>query len=421
MNVSRSEAPLTFKLLRTMLHVQVSTLYELTERTLRSKIGSERSFAASAANSVGLTSIFQRAVGIMTPSRLQELIGLFPSRRIAVVGDFFLDKYLDTDPSLAETSVETGKRANQVVAVRCSPGAAGTVVNNLAALGLAALGTADLGEGRLFAVGAIGDDGEAYELRRGLEQLGCRTDGLLPFDSLMTPTYLKPRDRTRPGLAGEFERYDTKNRLPTPQNVVDRVIDALDDLLPDVDAVIIADQVEADDCGIITAQMRDVLSDRAGRHPAVIFWADSRTHIRLFRGVTIKPNQFEAVGHTDPEPGDIVNPDVLSDAVGKLRTQNNAPLCVTLGEQGILVSDPELTAVPGVRLEGPLDPTGAGDSVTAGAVLALASGATLAEAALVGNLVASLTVQQLGTTGTATPQQLVERLELWRAQHEQPE
>ena len=80
------------------------------------------------------------------------------------------------------------------------------------------------------------------------------------------------------------------------------------------------------------------------------------------------------------------------------------------------MSDPEPTLVPGVRVEGPIDSTGAGDSATAGAVLALAAGATCPEAALVGNLVASITVQQLATTGTAQPDELPPRLALWARQ-----
>ena len=68
----------------------------------------------------------------MTCERLAELLAAFPSLRVAVVGDFFLDEYLDVDPALAEVSVETGKTAHQVVGVRHSPGAAGTVVANLA-------------------------------------------------------------------------------------------------------------------------------------------------------------------------------------------------------------------------------------------------------------------------------------------------
>jgi len=344
----------------------------------------------------------------MTPERLQEMIEQFPTRRVAVVGDFFLDKYLDTAPELAETSVETGKRAHQVVQIRRSPGAAGTAVNNLAALKA----------GTLHAIGATGDDGEGYDLRQALEQRGCRTDGLLQFPSFMTPTYLKPRDHAIPGLAGEHERYDTKNRKKTAEEIIGKVLESLDAVLPDVDAVIVADQVEEDDCGIVTSSLRQALSDRARSHPNVIFWADSRAHVHSFRNMIIKPNEFEALGHAHPVPGEEIALADLKAALPQLRAENGAPVCVTRGEFGILVSDPEVTSVPGVKLDGPVDPTGAGDSVTAGAVLALAVGATLPESALVGILTASITVQQLATTGTASPEELLERFDVWRAQNQ---
>jgi len=72
--------------------------------------------------------------------------------------------------------------------------------------------------------------------------------------------------------------------------------------------------------------------------------------------------------------------------------------------------------VPGYRVSGPIDIVGAGDSVTAGTVMALCAGATLSEAALVGNLVASITIQQIGATGTATSQQLRDRLTAYNRQ-----
>jgi bifunctional ADP-heptose synthase (sugar kinase/adenylyltransferase) len=343
----------------------------------------------------------------LKPERLEELLARFPSRRIAVFGDFFLDKYLEVDPRIAETSVETGKRANQVVWIRKSPGAAGTVVNNLAALGT----------GALHALGATGDDGEAYELRQGLAAQRCSTDGLLPFDFLNTPTYLKPRDVTDPSLSGEHERYDTKNRRPTADNVAAQLLARLDAILPWVDALIIADQVTEADCGVVTGAVRTALADRAKSHPKVVFWADSRAHIRRFRNVFIKANQFEAVGHDSPRPDEVIPVDRLRAAIPALRSEIGAPVCVTRGAAGMIVSDPEVTLIPGVKLTGPTDPTGAGDSATAGAVLALCSGATLPEAALMGCLVASITVQQLATTGTATPKEVIERLALWREQN----
>ncbi|OHB83070.1 MAG: carbohydrate kinase [Planctomycetes bacterium RBG_16_64_12] len=339
----------------------------------------------------------------MSPDRLAELLSHFPRLRIAVIGDFFLDKYLDVDPSLAGVSLETGKTAHQVVSVRRSPGAAGTVVSNLAALGA----------GTLHAIGFTGDDGESYELRTGLKTLGCGTDHLHCDARRMTPTYLKPRDTTDPSLAGEHSRYDTKNRAPTSAATQEKILQSLDALLGRLDAVIAADQVEEEECGVITSRIRQALADRAERFPSVVFWADSRRRIRQFRGVITKPNQFEAVGRENPPPDATVGFEELGDALGRLRRETGAPICATRGAGGMVVSDPEPTHVPGVRVEGPIDPTGAGDSVTAGAVLALAAGAALPEAALVGNLVASITIQQLATTGTARPDQLPDRLEMW--------
>jgi bifunctional ADP-heptose synthase (sugar kinase/adenylyltransferase) len=344
----------------------------------------------------------------MTPERLAQLIGRFSRLRIAVLGDFFLDKYIDVEPTLAETSLETGKTAHQVVAVRHSPGAAGTVVCNLAALGV----------GVLHAVGFTGDDGEAYELRKDLAALGCRIDYLACDPQRATPTYLKPRDVGNASLDGEHSRYDTKNRTPTSEGTIEKIVAALDALLPELDAVISLDQVEEEGCGVVTPAVVDALAARARRCPKVIFWADSRRRIKRFRNVIIKPNQFEAVGIESPLPGQQVDERQLCEAVRQLRGTMGAPICATCGPEGMLVSDPELTRVSGVRVEGPIDSTGAGDSATAGAVSALAAGGDLTEAALLGNLVASITVQQLATTGTARPEQLSARLAMWQAQRD---
>jgi bifunctional ADP-heptose synthase (sugar kinase/adenylyltransferase) len=345
---------------------------------------------------------------MMTPERLDELIARFGECRIAVVGDFFLDKYLDTLPSLVEHSVESGQAAHQVTGIRTSAGVAGTVVNNLAALGA----------GGLLAIGAVGADGEAWDLRRCLESIGCRADHLHAFDNLMTPTYLKPRDHTDPSLAGEHERYDTKNRTAMPEEVSGAVIASLESVLAEggVEAVIVADQVEQEDRGVVTGAVREALSRLAGEFPGVIFWVDSRIRIDRFRGLVIKPNQFEAVGREFPRPGERVEMDEVAAALGLLCEKTGAEVVVTLGERGMLVSDPEPQHVPGVELSGELDTTGAGDSATAGCVLGLAAGGTLVEAALVGNLVASITVQQLAQTGTASQRQLRDRLGDWLRQ-----
>ncbi|MCS7239452.1 MAG: PfkB family carbohydrate kinase [Thermoguttaceae bacterium] len=343
------------------------------------------------------------------PERLEELLEKFPRARVAVVGDFFLDKYFEVDPGLEERSLETGKPAHQVVRVRHSPGAAGTVVCNLVALDA----------GQVIPVGFVGDDGEGYELRQDLERLGCPLEYLPVTEELRTPTYLKPRDITDPTLAGEHSRYDLKNRRGIPAELEAKIISFVDKLVASgINAVIVADQVEESFHGVITPRLREVLSDLARKYPATVFWADSRRYIRQFRHVIIKPNYREAFGLDQPPDFSAGMAREWAEKVDQMRQQAGAPVVVTCGEKGMLVTDPERTWIPAVRLSGPVDPTGAGDSATAGAVLALASGASLPEAALVGTLVASITVEQLGTTGTASRRELLPRLEVWRSQQQ---
>ncbi len=344
----------------------------------------------------------------MKTERLRELTGGFSACRIAVLGDYFLDKYLDVDPRLAEISLETGRTAHQVVSVRCAPGAAGTVVNNLAALGA----------GEVHTLGFIGDDGEGYELRRALQKLGCNIDGLLTLPGRFTPTYLKPRSCLAGGLSGEHERYDTKNRAETPPAARDQMLRRLESILSGLDAVIVQDQVEEPECGVVTAHVRERLAGWAERNPGKIFWADSRRRVGLIRYFIIKPNAREAVRQVFPGHAGAVDDELLARAMVELRRRTGKPVFVTSGERGIWVSDPQPVLVPGVDVPEPTDPTGAGDSATAGAVLALCAGAGLLEAALTANLVASITIQQLAETGTANRDQLVPRLELWRRQNE---
>src|SRR5437867_5668381 len=103
---------------------------------------------------------------MLTETRLEQIVSRIPDLKLEVIGDLFLDRYLDIDASLTEPSLETGLDAYQVVRVRPAPGAAGTVINNLAALGV----------GRIRVISVIGDDGEGYELRRALHELGCVDD-----------------------------------------------------------------------------------------------------------------------------------------------------------------------------------------------------------------------------------------------------
>lgn len=336
----------------------------------------------------------------MTPDRLAELLAGFRAARLAVIGDFFVDRYLLIDPALAERSLETGLEAHQVTAVRPQPGAAGTVTSNLAALDV----------GLVQAVGYSGVDGEGFELRRGLAAAAVGTTWLLEAPERMTPTYTKPLQIVAGQPPRELNRLDLKNRTATPPDLEARLLAALEAAAAEVDAIIVADQVAEPDCGVITAVVRQRLAELGRARPELPIWVDSRAHVGAFRDVIVKPNRDEAAAIVRAE-GQAPEALQLHQLGRELARRNRRPAVVTLGAEGALVADErDVTLVPGVPVSGPIDIVGAGDSFTAGAVSTLAAGGSLIEAAQVGCLVASITIQQLGTTGTASPEQVAARL-----------
>src|SRR5712675_2436340 len=116
----------------------------------------------------------------MDPSRFQAITERFSGLSIAVVGDFCLDRYLEIDPAREETSIETGLPVHNVVNVRSQPGAAGTILNYLVALGI----------GKIFPIGFVGEDGEGLELWYSLEaRRGVRLDHFLRSNLRRTFTY----------------------------------------------------------------------------------------------------------------------------------------------------------------------------------------------------------------------------------------
>ncbi len=86
----------------------------------------------------------------MNADRFEAITAKYSRLRVAVVGDFCLDRYLEIDPARTETSIETGLPVYNVTNVRAQPGGAGTVLNNLIALGV----------GTIYPVGFAGEDGE---------------------------------------------------------------------------------------------------------------------------------------------------------------------------------------------------------------------------------------------------------------------
>jgi len=313
-----------------------------------------------------------------------EILAQFPMLSTLVVGDICLDRWCTYDPAASEPSRETGIPRIGVVHTEVTPGAGGTVANNLAALGA----------GRIAVLGAIGEDGFGMELARALGARGISTDLSVRTPAMQTFTYTKVIN-ARTGIEDQ-PRLDFINTMPLPPGVEGRLLDTLQMAVESFDVILIADQAETSQGGVITPAVRELLAELAPHYPERIFFADSRARIHLFRNVVLKPNRQEAESACRELFGQVDFPALLRHA--------QAPLMfVTDGPDGVRIVDPSgETPVRARPVAKPVDICGAGDSFSAGASLALQVTGSPAEAARFGNLVASVTIMKKGT-GTASP------------------
>lgn len=334
----------------------------------------------------------------MTPERLGTITARYPALHIAVVGDVCLDRYLEIDPALRETSIETGLPVHNVVRIRAQAGGAGTIVNNLAALGVGAI---DL-------VSYCGDDGEGYELRRALAELaGVRLDHLVKAPDRRTFTYCKPLV-VEPGREPvELNRLDSKNWTPTPPALEGRLIEGLDSIAARVDAIIVLEQVDRAGTGVVTEGLLTALGRLAAKRPDLPILADSRRGLRGWPAVDFKMNAAELATLTGRE--DLTDVDQVGTIVAALARCNGRAVFVTLAERGLIGAGPTgaIEHVPALPVRGPIDVVGAGDAVMANLAAALASGATLRESLELAAVAASVVLHKIGTTGTATLKEIM--------------
>ena len=329
----------------------------------------------------------------MNTPRLKAVTERYSALRIAVVGDFCLDRYLEIDPAKQEVSIETGLPVHNVVRVRSQPGAAGTILNNLVALGVQ----------QIYPVGFAGEDGEGFELVRSLAaKPGVLMEQFIQTDLRRTFTYCKPL-LVEPGKPPvELNRLDSKNWTPTPPAVQQQIGAAITALVGKVDAMILLDQVDLAETGVVTQAVLQTIAAIAREHSDLLIIADSRRSLRDFPSVCFKMNraEFQAMTGT-AEVGDVSK---LKNAALDLARDRGRHVFITLAEDGIIAASPagECDHVPALPLRGEIDIVGAGDSVTANLTAGLAAGASLQEALELAMLASSLVIHQLGTTGTAS-------------------
>ena len=329
----------------------------------------------------------------MKKERIKEILKKINSVRIAVYGDFCLDVYWLMDPDGSEVSVETGLKAEAVAKHIYSPGGAGNIVANVAALKPAAIKV----------IGVVGNDIHGRELSSQLQALGADTNSLIiQNENFDTFTYTKK-------YYGEKEdpRIDFGLKNRRSGNTDAEILRNLQTALENYDALIFNQQVTG---SIANQDFIDKTNKLYERFKNKIVLLDSRHHNASFQNVYRKTNEIETaiLNGLDVNPQDYISISDIKKHGAKVYKQYEKPVFVTCGARGIICFDSTgLTEIPGIQLKNNLDTVGAGDTTISALTLCLAAGIPPAESATFANLAAAVTVQKLFTTGTASGEEII--------------
>ncbi|MEJ2368459.1 MAG: PfkB family carbohydrate kinase [Acidobacteriota bacterium] len=323
---------------------------------------------------------------------LAELVGRFAGKRVAVVGDFVLDRFWYG--VVRRVSREAPVPILQLKETRLLPGCAANTVLNLSALG-----------GVPVPVGLVGRDTEGDALLACFQERGIACDGIVRDGQWLTPTKTRVLAGSLHGPKQQLVRVDAGEENEIPPAVVDRVRRTAEKTLKSVDAVIISDY----GYGLVQAARAGEL---AAGHP--LSAVDSRFGLDGFSGLTTAtPNEeeFEAAcgDHLNDEVSRLV-------ALGEsLRSRLSLEaLLVTRGSKGMSLFEKGRSPLhlPIVGSDQVVDVTGAGDTVISAYMLALAAGAGFPEAAQIADVAAGIVVEKHGPA-TTSREEIIQRLRAW--------
>lgn len=330
------------------------------------------------------------ANNMLIKKRLKEI-------SIAVIGDYFLDQFLYVDMNKTSESLYVNGPAYYVNGIKKSAGAAGTIAKNLA----------NLGVGHIYAVGFVGNDGNGIELRNAMIELGIDCSGLITTDIRITPTYTIILHQNG-SSQHEICEYDYLNNKVTPLELQKQISDVINKLSYEnnLDAIIALDQLDTEDCGVITALVSETLSYIANEK---LVYFDSRKHVGRIKNAIIKCNYREFIGSALYD--DSI---AFKESCKKASKKTGQILIVTKDEDGAFIaSDGDLLHIPAKKIKQPIDSRGAGDAFTSGFITAFCCEIPLYIAGLIGATTASMCVTQIGTTGCMLFDDVVDNFERW--------
>ncbi len=327
--------------------------------------------------------------------RAAELLELMSSRRILVVGDLMLDRYIIG--SVHRISPEAPVPVVHVDSEKSVPGGASNVALNIRSLGAAAA-----------VAGTVGHDADGQLLKQLLNDYGVETTAAVTNPAARTTVKTRVLAERQ-----QVVRIDWEDPLVYDQALLENLCQRIAAETAASDGVIIEDYGK----GVIIQEVVNAVLTAAQAKGIPVGLDPKENHVLNVAGITLAtPNRKEAfsaagVPETRPSPHPLEDHALLR--VGAILRERWQPdlLAITLGAHGMLLleGDKPGQVVP-TRAREVFDVSGAGDTVIATCVLARAAGARFVEAAEIANYAAGVVVGKLGTA-TCTPDELLARIE----------
>ena len=320
---------------------------------------------------------------MLTKIRVREILNALRERNIVVLGDVMLDEFVWGD--VTRISPEAPVPVVDVRRESIHLGGAANVLANLLALGA-----------RGAVVGVVGDDDAAKRLRDGLRLLGSADDKLIVDEA--RPSTIKTRIIAHSQLV---VRADRESRVPVNPKLENSIIDCLKEALRDAHAFVVSDY----DKGVVTPRILSEILPFAYERVPVLIDPKLRNFNHYRPATLVTPNHHEALRMSDSEDH---SDDGSHHAAKVIREKLGCDaVLITRGDRGMMLleADGQPVYVETAARE-VYDVTGAGDTVIAALAGALATGATMVEAATLANHAAGIVVGKVGTA-TATADELI--------------
>lgn len=332
---------------------------------------------------------------MMAVSRARELISRFSRQKILVLGDLMLDRFIRG--SVERISPEAPVPVVLVTQDTDMPGGAANVAMNIRSLG-----------GKSVVAGITGHDKTGDDLIRVLDEAGISTQGVLRVKGVTTTEKVRILAERQ-----QVVRVDREHTMKFNPQIMAAFSERLERAMRGCTGAVIEDYGK----GVVRQPAIDAVL-RASRKKNVPVGYDPKDDrgIRV-RGITMAtPNCREAhVCAGLPPRSHVAQPlkdKILREAANRLMARwKPSAVVITLGSQGMYLVTPDARPVQiPTRAREVFDVSGAGDTVIATCLLALAAGATMLESAVLGNYAAGVVVGKLGTA-TCSPEELLENLD----------